>query len=187
MAAAISGGSSHFLPPKPPLSDPPFALPAAIHLRHLALFLFCLSDQGLDNVRARRPGRRPQEVTAAAADGGSHAAPPVRLQRDMGDHPGDHPGQTRLWAVPSVQMACRRHAFTHQLSAGPQNGPNGRCKCGPAEGRACAYPVFLEIRCQVLGARSANLASSGTLRPHDGRGQGPRGLPPWIFFKGATE
>ena len=123
-------------------------------------------------------------MTAAAADGGSHAAPPVRLQRDMGDHPGDHPGQTRLWAVPSVQMACRRHAFTHQLSAGPQNGPNGRCKCGPAEGRACAYPVFLEIRCQVLGARSADLASSGTLRPHDGRGQGPRGLPPWIFFKG---
>ena len=123
-------------------------------------------------------------MTAAAADGGSHAAPPVRLQRDMGDHPGDHPGQTRLWAVPSVQMACRRHAFTHQLSAGPQNGPNGRCKCGPAEGRACAYPVFLEIRCQVLGARSANLASSGTLRPHDGRGQGPRSLPPWIFFKG---
>ena len=121
-------------------------------------------------------------MTAAAADGGSHAAPPVRLQRDMGDHPGDHPGQTRLWAVPSVQMACRRHAFTHQLSAGPQNGPNGRCKCGPAEGRACAYPVFLEIRCQVLGARSADLASSGTLRPHDGRGQGPRGLPPWIFW-----
>ena len=121
-------------------------------------------------------------MTAAAADGGSHAAPPVRLQRDMGDHPGDHPGQTRLWAVPSVQMACRRHAFTHQLSAGPQNGPNGRCKCGPAEGRACAYPVFLEIRCQVLGARSADLASSGTLRPHDGREQGPRGLPPWIFW-----
>ena len=121
-------------------------------------------------------------MTAAAADGGSHAAPPVRLQRDMGDHPGDHPDQTRLWAVPSVQMACRRHAITQQLSAGPQNGPNGRCKCGPAEGRACAYPVFLEIRCQVLGARSADLASSGTLRPHDGRGQGPRGLPPWIFW-----
>ena len=98
-------------------------------------------------------------MTAAAADASSHAAPPVRLRRDPGDHPGAHPGQTRLWAVPSVQRACRTDEFILQLPAGSQKGPFGRRKCGPAEGRGGAYPVDSQIRCNVLGTCGANLAT----------------------------
>ena len=106
-------------------------------------------------------------MTAAAADGSSHAAPPVRLRRDPGDHPGAHPGQTRLWAVPSVRRACRTDELTLQLCGGPQAGQFGRRKCGPAEGRRRAYPAVLQIRCYVLGTCGERLATGVTPRPHN--------------------
>ena len=154
-----------------------------------ALGLRCRGRRGPENDDESRAGSAqggPGEegaVTAAAADGSSHAAPPVRLRRDPGDQPGAHPGQTRLWAVPSVRRACRTDEFTVQLSAGPQTGPVLPPQMRASQGAEVRIPGGLAnpmLRTRHLRRASGHLRlSTPTQRARSCAQTGP----PSIFHK----